>query len=188
MVDNAQNPKDSDDQAPEPPGSERSISWVIPLITTVFVVLVVVMGLIFFNHQVPIDTIPETPEELPDPERAYRQQCGSCHGASGQGAPGRIPPLVGTERVVERDEELVLIVLHGMIGPLEVRGETYDSYMPPMSHRLSDPEIASILTYLRQSFGNDAPPIDADTVADLRIRYPQPHDPWTVEALEQRRP
>ena len=165
-----------------------SYSWLIPIATIVVVVGAVLAGLFLFNEPVPIDTIPEPPEEIPPGEVLYRQHCANCHGGSGGGVPNRYPPLVDTRWVLEDSERLILIVLHGMIGPIEVRGQVYDEYKPPLAHQLSDAEIATVLTYIRSSWGNEAPPIGEEEVARTRRAYPQPRDPWTVEALQERQP
>ncbi len=169
-----------------PKKQHGSYTWVIPLIAVFVVTAAVIMGLFVFNEQVPLDTVPEPPEELPPAQTLYRNYCATCHGADGLGVARRYPPLVDTHWVLEDSERLVLITLHGLTGPIEVRGQTYDDYMPPLGHRLSDEEIAHLLTYVRNSWGNDAGAITADEVSQTRQDHPHPRDPWTAEELADR--
>ncbi len=181
-----ESPTSSDSESDFPGRRHSAYSWIIPLITTVVVVAAVVMGLMLDTRRVPLDHIPEPPSVIPPAETLYRQHCAACHGADGQGVPGRYPPLVDTRWVLEDDERLILIVLHGLRGPIEVHGELYDELMAPLGHRLSDEEIAAILSYVRHSWGNEAPAISADDVAEVRGAFPAPRSPWTVDTLQQR--
>lgn len=170
-----------------PPGQPHSAySWVIPIVTVVVVVAAVVMGLMLDAHRVPLDHVPEPPAQLPPADQLYDQYCATCHGADGEGGAQRYPPLVDTPWVLEEDERLILIVLHGLRGPIEVHDRVYDDIMPPMGHQLSNEEIALILSYIRTSWGNDGSPIGADDVAQIRNEYPAPRDIWTVESLQER--
>ncbi|MBT6208748.1 MAG: cytochrome c, partial [Woeseia sp.] len=69
--------------------------------------------------------------------------------------------------VSESPERLVEIVLNGMSGPVTVNDVTYNSVMPPMS-QLNDDEIANILTYALNNWGNEGSPISAAEVAEVR--------------------
>lgn len=175
-------------ESDQTPSTSRghSYSWLIPIATIVVVVGAVIVGLVVFDEPTPIDTIPDSPEQLRPAPELYRTYCANCHGADGRGVPNRFPPLVDTRWVLEDDARLILITLHGMIGPMEVRGERYDEFMPPFSHRLADEELAAVLTYVRTSWENDGDEIDTEQVRRVREEYPQPRDPWTAEALEQR--
>lgn len=77
------------------------------------------------------------------------------------------PPLVKTEWVNGDKERLIQITIQGLSGKIEVNGITYNNIMPPNGH-LSDQEIADVLTYIRQSFGNDAGEITVDEVQRVR--------------------
>ncbi|MEM7367262.1 MAG: c-type cytochrome [Bacteroidota bacterium] len=97
-------------------------------------------------------------------EEIYVTYCGMCHQENGKGAPGRFPPLDGTEWVTGDPQRLIRVLLDGLEGGIEVKGVGYNSLMP--QHRfLSDQQIASVLTYIRQNFGNSATPIHSSEVA-----------------------
>lgn len=106
-------------------------------------------------------------KNLPADQRLYNTFCGTCHQQNGEGARGRMPPLNGTDWVTGNKARLITVVLNGLQGPLEVKGESYNGVMP--SHRfLKDEEIATILTYIRKSFGNNASAVSAEEVAKVR--------------------
>ena len=106
-----------------------------------------------------------------DGSAIYQQNCAACHGAEGRGQPGAYPPLAGN-RDLARDNGAfpVTVVLHGLEGPIDVGGSTYDSAMPPFDH-LSDAEIAAVVNYVHGAWGNSAaasPAITPQTVATRR--------------------
>lgn len=100
-------------------------------------------------------------------KKVYDSVCLVCHMADGTGVPGMYPPLIQTEWVTGDKERLIQITLQGLSGKIEVNGITYNNIMPPNSH-LSDKEIADVLTYIRQSFGNDAGEITIGEVQKVR--------------------
>jgi mono/diheme cytochrome c family protein len=88
----------------------------------------------------------------------YRENCAACHGAEGRGQPGFFPPLAGNPDLARDNGAFpVTVVLHGLEGPIEVNGSTYDSAMPPFGH-LSDAKIAAVVDYVHGAWGNDATP------------------------------
>lgn len=100
-------------------------------------------------------------------KKVYNSVCLVCHMADGSGVPGMHPPLIQTDWVNGDKERLIEITLNGMSGKIEVNGETYNSIMPPHSH-LSDKQIADVLTYVRQSFGNNAGEVTVEEVQKVR--------------------
>ncbi|WP_372935320.1 c-type cytochrome [Mariniphaga sediminis] len=102
-------------------------------------------------------------------KKVYDAVCLACHMADGSGVPGMFPPLAQTDWVLEDKERLIHITLEGLSGKIIVNGEEYNSIMPPNSH-LSDKQIADVLTYIRQSFGNDASEITIEEVQKVRNR------------------
>ncbi|MHA6346922.1 c-type cytochrome [Roseivivax sp. CAU 1761] len=98
----------------------------------------------------------------------FGDYCATCHQANGSGVRGAIPPLAGSRYVVAEPEVPVTIVLRGISGPIEVRGEVYDGRMPSFAATLSDEEIAAILTYARSAWGNAAGDITPERVRGIR--------------------
>lgn len=97
--------------------------------------------------------------------------CGTCHQPNGKGLPDAgFPPLDGTKWVLEDDERLIKLTLKGMLGPIEVKGKEYPGVVPmtPFEALLKDNEIAAVLTYVRNSFGNKASPITPQQVKKVR--------------------
>ncbi|MDA1120473.1 MAG: cytochrome C, partial [Bacteroidetes bacterium] len=85
----------------------------------------------------------------------------------GRGAGGRWPPIAETEWVNGNKKRLIGIILNGLQGEIEVNGRAYNDVMPQHGF-LKDVEIAQILTFVRQSFGNSADPISEAEVAEVR--------------------
>jgi glucose/arabinose dehydrogenase len=93
----------------------------------------------------------------------YAKYCAACHQSNGKGDGSRFPPLAGTDWVTGDKRRLMQVVIHGLSGPITVNGVGYNEAMPSHAY-LKDTEIASILTYIRQSFGNNASFITANEV------------------------
>ncbi|MFZ0282768.1 MAG: cytochrome c [Bacteroidales bacterium] len=102
-----------------------------------------------------------------DGRELYSKHCLTCHQADGSGVRGMFPPLIRTDKVLGREDELITIIISGLKGPLEVAGETYEQEMPAAGY-LTDQEIAAILTYVRNSWGNKASPVTPTAVAKVR--------------------
>jgi mono/diheme cytochrome c family protein len=100
-------------------------------------------------------------------KKVYDSLCLACHMANGTGVPGMYPPLADTDWVTGDKERLIQITIQGLSGEIEVNGVTYNNIMPPNSH-LSNQEIADVLTYIRQSFGNDAGEVTVEEVQKVR--------------------
>lgn len=97
----------------------------------------------------------------------YVANCGSCHQGNGSGVPGMYPPLKGTKTVRGKKQKLIRIVLEGMEGKIEVKGRQYNRKMPAQDH-LSDEEVAKVLSYVREKFGDGAGEVTAAEVGELR--------------------
>jgi len=85
--------------------------------------------------------------------------CANCHQADGNGQAGKYPPLAGSEWVNEGTERLALLVLHGLQGPISVKGQTYGAggeAMPPHKSSMTPKKVAQVLTYIRSAWGNPA--------------------------------
>ena len=97
--------------------------------------------------------------------RIYAANCSSCHQPNGQGAAGAFPPLAGSEIVAGDPAKMIHIVKYGLTGPVAVAGKTYNGQMPSWSPQISDTEIASVISFVRSSWGNRAAGVTAAEVA-----------------------
>jgi mono/diheme cytochrome c family protein len=105
-------------------------------------------------------------------EQLYLSKCSTCHLANGQGMK---KSLVNSKWVLGNDRALIRILLHGKQG----EGEA----MPAFGAELDDTEIASVLTYVRRQWGNQAQPIESATVHALRLAAAERKKAWTEEEL-----
>lgn len=130
---------------------------------------------------------PATVDPLVVGRQIFAKNCVVCHQGTGQGVSGVFPPLAGSEWVLggdwQRDSHLVKVVLHGLQGPVTVKGATYNSAMVPWGGTLDDAEVASVLTYIRSEWGNSAPPISPEFVAEVRKEHSDRKDSWTEKEL-----
>lgn len=133
-----------------------------------------------------VDVEPVAQDEPIDPEvmalgKAQFLVCGACHGQNGEGGPAA-PPLAESEWVTGPVSNLILIQLRGLKGPIEVKGKTYEfpAGMTPMAYQTDD-QIAAVLTYIRNSFGNEATAVTPGQVTALRSEVGRPQ--VTVEEL-----
>ena len=100
-------------------------------------------------------------------KKVYETYCLACHQADGTGVPRLNPPLVKTSFVLGDKKVLIGIVLNGFDEPIEIDGDTFSNVMA--SHDfLKDQEIADVLTYVRNSFGNKASAVAPAEVATVR--------------------
>lgn len=97
----------------------------------------------------------------------YNRYCITCHQTDGKGIPGAFPPIYESEWANGDPGRFIRLVLSGMQGPITVAGQVYNNVMTPHAF-LSDEQIAAVMTYVRQSFGNDAPEILPADVAAVR--------------------
>ncbi len=95
--------------------------------------------------------------------QVFGRVCFACHQSQGQGLPGTFPPLAGSDFLMADEKRAIDIVMNGLHGPVVVNGVTYDSQMP--NPNLSDTEIAGVLSFVRNSFGNKG---DVTTVAEVK--------------------
>lgn len=110
--------------------------------------------------------------------------CSACHGSKGEGVSGMGVALSGSEWANGNPEYLIRIVLQGFNGGADERGENMPDEMPGHSF-LSDEELAGILTFVRQSWGNDASPIESDDIANVRSATSDRKELWSPEELRK---
>lgn len=98
---------------------------------------------------------PEVPAELTKGRNLYATHCLACHGPDGMGSEDLIPPLANTPWVTGDKGKLIRTMLKGVSGEIEVNGKIFNQEMPAFAH-LQDAELAEILTFIRNQFGNKA--------------------------------
>lgn len=112
----------------------------------------------------------------------YEALCLNCHQAGGQGLTGVYPPLAKSERVAGDPQTLIKLTIHGLAGPTKVLGKDYGLVpMPPMG--LDDQQLADVLTYVRNAFGNKAPAVKVEEVKAVRDATKGRTAPWTAVEL-----
>jgi mono/diheme cytochrome c family protein len=107
------------------------------------------------------------PPRFEEGKKVYNTACLACHQADGAGVPGLNPPLTKTEWVNGDKKRLINIILKGMTQPIEIDGETYENVMPAQP-TLTDQQIADVLTFVRNSFGNKGSAVTPAEVKALR--------------------
>jgi mono/diheme cytochrome c family protein len=128
-----------------------------------------------FLQQLPQSPPPEPREKIKrDPTlmqrgaRLYEDHCAQCHGKQGQGALRAYPPLAGNRAVtMDTPANLIRVVVNGGYLP-STAGNPRPYGMPPFSYRFDDTEIAEVLSFIRGSWGNDAPTVSALDVLHYR--------------------
>jgi len=97
-------------------------------------------------------------------ELIYAKTCLPCHQADGSGVPGLNPPLRNSPYVNGEPAKLIGIVINGLSDGVQINDEDYTNPMPPFGKALNDNDIADVLTYIRNNFGNKATAMTADQV------------------------
>lgn len=106
-------------------------------------------------------------EQVAAGKQLFAGTCSVCHQANGEGLPNVFPPLAKSSLLAATPERALTIVTHGLSGKVTVNGHEYDSVMPPMS-QLTDDEVANIVTYVLNSWGNPGGQFSKDDVARAR--------------------
>src|SRR6201993_3935557 len=102
-------------------------------------------------------------------KKFFSANCQTCHQANGLGVPGQYPPLAGSEFTTGGSRRMAMIVLKGLQGPVEVKGQQYGTaVMQPWDKTLTDKQIGDVMTYERSEWGNSASPVTAEQIAALR--------------------
>ncbi|MEP6835399.1 MAG: cytochrome c [Gemmatimonas sp.] len=113
----------------------------------------------------------------------FAMTCAACHQANGAGLANQYPPLGPSDFVTGNDQRLAHIVLRGLTGEVEVEGEMFKGEMPGWAPALSDAQVASVLSYIRKSFGNNAPPVSVATIAAVRSATALRKKPYTAAEI-----
>src|ERR1039457_5930912 len=176
--------KSSSVQTPEAgPTAARSAApiWIIWL-----TLLLLFLGAVYFDHHsgwfdkqvyAPYKSADELASYQPQSGAAsmlahgktvYETYCGLCHGIDGLGKPAQAPPLAGSEWVAKDVASLARIPLTGLNGLIQVKGRDWNLSMAPMGATLSDADLAAVLTYIRESWGNKNGAVSADQIKAAR--------------------
>jgi nitrite reductase (NO-forming) len=101
-------------------------------------------------------------------KQVYMGLCFACHQPDGKGLPSAFPPLAASDYMLADRERAVRIVLKGMSGPVVVNGIKFESAMPAQEAVLTDAQIADVLTYVFNAWGNKGDAFTADQVKSVR--------------------
>jgi mono/diheme cytochrome c family protein len=118
-------------------------------------------------------------------KRIYSTSCAPCHQPNGMGTPGMFPPLAGSEWVApENPENMIRIVLNGLAGPITVSGQQFNNVMVPWRDTLKDEEIAAVISYVRNDWGNKGSFATPDQVKKVREATKDRTGPWSADELK----
>ncbi len=108
-------------------------------------------------------------------QATYLGICSTCHQKDGKGLAGVFPPLENSDYMMADQERSIRLVLAGLTGPIKVNGKDYNGVMPPLAN-LTDHEVADVLTYARNSFGNKGDAVKDAEVAKVRAGLVKPDE------------
>jgi nitrite reductase (NO-forming) len=111
---------------------------------------------------VPEGTVLSKDELMERGQQVFSTVCFACHQSNGQGLPNTFPPLAGSDFLMADKDRSIRIVLSGLKGEVTVNGNKFKSEMPKPP--LSEDQVAGVLTFVRNSFGNSG---DHVTLADV---------------------
>ncbi len=112
--------------------------------------------------------------------------CNTCHQPDGKGLEAAgFPPLAGSKWATGSEDRLIKLTIKGIYGPIEVNGKTYPGQVPmtPYGGMLKDDEMAAVLTYVRNAFGNKAPAVTTEKVKQVRAAIKDKTGFYTPEEL-----
>jgi nitrite reductase (NO-forming) len=117
-------------------------------------------------------------------QAVYSRTCIACHQPTGMGIPPVFPPLAGSEWIAKSSSIAVRNITNGMQGPVIVKGMTYNSMMPPVAG-LTDKDIADVVTYVNNSFGNTGATVTEAEVTAIKKKYADRKTMWTAAEYEK---
>ena len=115
-------------------------------------------------------------EQVAAGRQLFTGTCSVCHQANGEGLANVFPPLAKSDYLAADPQRAISVVTHGLAGKVTVNGHEYDSVMPPMA-QLTDDEVANILTFVLNSWGNPGGRITKEDVAKERAKPAPAHAP-----------
>jgi len=117
-------------------------------------------------------------------KKIYGGKCANCHQPTGEGQPGKYPPLVDSPWVIGSKTRLAAILLKGIDGPLNVKDACYTGQVMPAQETLLNPEqMVNLMTYIRGSWGNTANAATADDVSQAKTKFGSQTTSWTEAGL-----
>ena len=120
-------------------------------------------------------------EKIVSGKRLFTSICAACHQPTGQGLPNMFPPLAGSDFLNADKNRAIQIVIFGRQGEVVVNGQKFNNNMPLFP--LTDPDIANVLTYVYNSFGNSGLEVTPEEVQILRTQPPAPSSTPPVKSL-----
>jgi nitrite reductase (NO-forming) len=100
--------------------------------------------------------------------RVYMQTCFACHQPTGLGLPGVFPPLAKSDYLMADRDRSIRALIKGLSGPITVNGKNFAGVMPPVA--INDDQVANVLTYIRNSWGNTGDAVTIDQVRQVRAQ------------------
>ncbi len=178
----------------------RAGAAAVPILLLILPFLILYWGMIYFDHNggwfspqvyAPYHSVAELTLYQPPTggldltrgKAMYESICALCHNADGMGKPNQGPPFVGSEWVLGSPNRLIRIPLVGLTGPIKVKDQEWNLAMPNMGAALSDDDLAAVLTYMRQSWGNKASPITPEQVKAVKAELGNRTQPMTASEL-----
>jgi mono/diheme cytochrome c family protein len=109
------------------------------------------------------EALPPGEQWLKEGKKHYGAICAACHQTNGAGQAGIYPPLVNSQWVTGGTEQLAMIILNGIQGPITVDGKSYNSVMTPWKDALNDKQLAQVMSYIRLGLGDNANQVVPDS-------------------------
>ncbi len=119
----------------------------------------------------PVPAAKNKAERIEFGNRVFKQNCVACHQAEGQGIDGAFPPVAKSDYIKNNKKRAIEAVVHGLTGKVIVNGKEFNGVMP--AWELSDEDVANVLTFVYNSWGNDGTIVTTDDVKAVRKSSPK---------------
>ena len=148
-----------------------------------------------FQLHPPLEIVELSPEEqetrrferkIKSGGKIFAARCASCHQANGLGIAGQYPPLDGSKWVTSDPGLITNIILKGLKGEIVVKGQKYgtSAAVNMAAVQIDDREIANVVTYVRQAWGNEASEVFEDEISSVRSASSDQQEQWTGDQLQ----
>lgn len=134
------------------------------------------------SESAPQANMADLPSLMEKGKQVFTTNCQACHQVTGAGIPGAFPPVAESEWVNGPPKRLVAIILHGVQGEINVKGQKFQGVMPPFKDQLKPEDIAAVATYIRNSFGNKSDLVEVETVNLVKEATKSRTEPWNGES------